>query len=578
MIAGNNQKFKEIWVIDFEYIALHGNRPEVVCLVAWELISRRTIRLWQDKLNQLSSPPYGIGEDSLIIAYYASAESNCHLALGWELPVNTLDLFTEFRNLTNGKTPPDGNGLLSAMKYHGLDSIGLTEKEVMRDLILGGKPWSDKDQQAILDYCESDVEALSRLYPLMIDSISLPHALLRGRYMQAAARIEHQSIPVDANLLSKTLKGWPNIQHSLITAIDADYGVYQSGSFKSALFCDYLKAHNIRWPRTRTGRLDLADKTFKLMVSRHPQLAQLRLLRKTLAQLRSSNISIGDDNRNRYMLSAFSSRTGRNQPRSSQALFGSAVWMRGFIKPEEGMAIAYIDWSQQEFGIAAALSGDVKMMDAYASGDPYMEFAKQAGAVPSDATKVTHKSERALFKECVLAVQYGMTYRGLALRIGQSESQAKKLLKLHRMTYKTFWHWSEGNVDYAMLHNELHTTFGWKIHIKAGPNARFLQNFLMQANGAEMLRLACILATESGIKICAPIHDAVLIEAPINEIDQAVVEMQLHMEEASKLVLDGFKLRSDVDVFSYPDRYMDPRGKDMWNKVMKFVDDSKQVA
>ena len=88
MLSGKKQKFKEIWAIDFEYIALHGNRPEVVCLVAWELISRRTIRLWQDKLNQLSSPPYGIGEDSLIIAYYASAESNCHLVLGWELPVN----------------------------------------------------------------------------------------------------------------------------------------------------------------------------------------------------------------------------------------------------------------------------------------------------------------------------------------------------------------------------------------------------------------------------------------------------------------------------------------------------------
>jgi DNA polymerase-1 len=36
----------------------------------------------------------------------------------------------------------------------------------------------------------------------------------------------------------------------------------------------------------------------------------------------------------------------------------------------------------------------------------------------------------------------------------------------------------------------------------------------MQANGAEMLRMACCLGTEQGIEICAPVHDAVLICAP----------------------------------------------------------------
>ena len=36
----------------------------------------------------------------------------------------------------------------------------------------------------------------------------------------------------------------------------------------------------------------------------------------------------------------------------------------------------------------------------------------------------------------------------------------------------------------------------------------------MQANGAEMLRLACCFATERGVRVCAPVHDAILIEAP----------------------------------------------------------------
>ena len=65
----------------------------------------------------------------------------------------------------------------------------------------------------------------------------------------------------------------------------------------------------------------------------------------------------------------------------------------------------------KSLGIAAALSGDPKMMQAYRSGDPYLAFAKQAGAVPSNATNSTHKAVRNQFKACVLAVQYGMEAR-----------------------------------------------------------------------------------------------------------------------------------------------------------------------
>ena len=48
------------------------------------------------------------------------------------------------------------------------------------------------------------------------------------------------------------------------------------------------------------------------------------------------------------------------------------------------------------------------MIAAYRSGDPYLAFAKQAGAVPPGATKQSHSAQRELFKQCVLAVQYGM--------------------------------------------------------------------------------------------------------------------------------------------------------------------------
>ena len=98
--------FREVVVVDTEFAITPGNRPIPVCLVAHELRSGRRVRIWQDQFGPV--PPYATGPDVLFVAYYASAELGCHLALGWPLPQRVLDLFTEFRNRTNGL--PTGNG------------------------------------------------------------------------------------------------------------------------------------------------------------------------------------------------------------------------------------------------------------------------------------------------------------------------------------------------------------------------------------------------------------------------------------------------------------------------------------
>jgi DNA polymerase I-like protein with 3'-5' exonuclease and polymerase domains len=231
------------------------------------------------------------------------------------------------------------------------------------------------------------------------------------------------------------------------------------------------------------------------------------------------------------------------------------------------MAIAYIDWSQQELAIAAALSGDKKMQDAYQSGDFYLTFAKMAGAVPETATKETHAAVRDQFKTVALGVLYGLSAEGLALKLNVSPVRGRDLLRMHKETFRTFWQWSEDILNQALISEELHTEFGWRIMTEPETNTNSLRNFPMQANGAEMMRLACCLATERGIRLCCPVHDALLIEAPLDQIDGAVVATQLAMKEASEIVLAGFSLRTDAKIVRYPDRYSDKRGEQMWKTV-----------
>jgi DNA polymerase I-like protein with 3'-5' exonuclease and polymerase domains len=230
--------------------------------------------------------------------------------------------------------------------------------------------------------------------------------------------------------------------------------------------------------------------------------------------------------------------------------------------------VAYIDWEQQEFAVAAALAADKAMMDAYASGDPYLTFAKQAGAVPSNATKASHPTERGQFKVCALAVQYGMAARSLAQSLGVPEARGRDLLRLHQETYPAFWRWSEAAVNHAMLRGWLQTVSGWRVHVGQDANPRSLANFPVQANGAEMLRLACCSATEQGVTMCAPVHDALLIETAAGEIHDAVSATQTTMAAASRTVLAGFELRSEAKIIRWPDRYMDERGARMWDTIM----------
>jgi hypothetical protein len=561
--------FREIVVADFEFTAEPGERPVPLCLVARELRSGRCFRLWRDQLGPV--PPYATGPDVLFIAFYASADLGCYRVLGWPMPERVLDPFIEFRNHTNGLPTPAGAGLLGALTYFGIDAVGASEKKEMQEAI-GGGTWEGRfEPETILDYCQADVDALVRLLSAMLPRFDVPRALLRGRYMAAAAIMEYTGVPIDLEMLSRLRLGWTTIQDQLIAAIDRDYGVYDGRTFKLDRFARWLSAEGIPWPRLESGQLDLSKGTFRQMARAYPRVSPLRELRSSLAELRLNDLAVGRDGRNRTILSAFQARSGRNAPSNSKFIFGPSVWLRGLIKPPPGHAVAYVDWRQQEFGIAAALSGDVAMQAAYQSGDPYLSFAKQAHAVPIDATKASHGQQRELFKQCTLAVQYGMEADSLALRIGQPRIFARDLLLAHRNTYRSFWSWSDAALDEAMLNSSLHTAFGWTIHVREKPNPRSLRNFPMQANGAEMMRLAACQATERGIEVCAPVHDAFLICAPSNRLEADITTMREAMAEASRVALGGFELGTDVSVTRWPARYMDPRGEVMWGRVVRLL-------
>jgi len=537
MAAISLDDFGEVLLVDFEFNEVAGEVPMPVCLTAREYRGGTQLRLERKELH--GRKPF-FSAEALCVFYDAPAALGCHLALGWPLPVRVLDVHAEFRCLIAGLEIPDGDDLPCALAHFGLKGQGL--------------------------------EGLTTLVPRMLTHISLGHALLRGRYAAAVARMEAVGIPIDVENLVRLRKGWWTIQDALIERVDQNYGVFDARKFNPRRWATWLNRNRIRWPRLSPTRLDLSRVTFRDMAKAFPEVRPMKELLASLSLLRLFRLAVGADGRNRVSLRPFASKTGRNQPSTSKFIFGPATWLRGLIRPTEGMAVANVDYAQQEFGIAAALSKDPAMMEAYRSGDSYLAFAKQIGAVPADATKESHRDIRDRFKQCALGVQYGMGAKSLGIKLGLSSSQAQDLLRMHRRAYSTYWRWSNEVEKRAFAEGRLESAFGWRLNVNKGDNPRSLRNFPLQANAAEMLRLACCFLTEAGVRVCAPIHDAILVEALVEEIEAVVVSCAEAMQRASEAVLPGFALRTDAKIVRFPDRYEDPRGKVMWDIVFELLD------
>ena len=595
IVNGIDLPFDDAIIEDAEFIAVPGERPDVVCLVFHSLRTGQTTRLWRDQLND--QLPYET-EGTLVVSFVFNAEGTCHLSLGQPLPKKVLDLSPEFKRHVNGKGISRKNqGLIGALQYFGLDTIAPKRKDAMRERILKGWPFTAKEQKQILDYCAEDVDMLRQLFLAMLPHIDLPIALHRGEGVAALARSEHVGVPIDMEIYPQLAdqKTWREIRDTMVPLVDV-HGVYVCDKrgewhFTVACFEEMLVGEGISWPRAqKTGKLDLRRKTFDSMAKAYPQqIEPLRQLRYIRDKLRKIQLSVGRDGRNRTVLWPFSSKTSRTQPKAKHWIFSPSVWLRFLIKPEPGKALAYIDYSSMEFGAAAALSDkhvgpNNLMLDLYESDDPYLNFGKTVGQLTRDATRdmLGVEAKRDQLKVMCLGTQYNMRALTLSTRLGVTYLEAHEMLQLHRGLFSQYWHWSEDWLHHSLNTGMMRTVYGWQCATGVTEfSENTIRNWPIQSTCADIFRLAYVWGTRHGLTLIAPVHDAVLLEAPEDRIEADVALMREIMRRASRVILnptaDGtIELRTDVKIIRYPDRFTDSRGTELWETVMKLLAERRQ--
>lgn len=631
--------------LDFEYRKSYNSVMQLIC-VAWQFIDTETLvstpveSLWlhdspqnQEKLKDLLLTHQ---KTHTILCFNASAEARSVLSLGlnprdfqwcdahleWKIATNnnldfmygkiskshgkyvtSVPLMTKGENLSHEKI---GTGL-SAMVLKCLDvDLNSEHKTRMRDLILNQTSWTGEEKEEILRYCRSDVP---NIFPCLL---KFPHytfsffwndAHWRGRWGVNLALCENNGIPIDLDGIFSFAASYDEVKEEIIGECNSVYPFFLPKKIKKKIeyiqsytqLVQFIKEKSLLsvWPRTETHRFKADEETLDSFRG----YKEIEALRKCLQILRQAKwyrpdaISdflsrVGEDERLRPYLNGLGTATGRNAPPSKQFILAQSKWARALITPPPGMAISGIDYSSQEVAIAAALSGDKALKEAYESGDPYLTFAKQAGAVPRDATRKTHETQRDLFKSTVLACQYGMGARSLSLQIaantGKSpdEEQAFELLQMHREVYWRYYDWlDEVELDYR-AEGFMRLFDGHLLWLSNDVEKSLLsvRNHPIQGTGATVMRYAIDFGFEAGLRILCPLHDAIYHEHPIEETETANAVLKECMDKAVDFVLQGkIKIRNDVKTICHNERWVEKNAEKDWEIMRKFLTNDEGV-
>lgn len=473
--------------------------------------------------------------------------------------------------------------------------IDTKEKKEVRSRIIQGGKFSSEEKKRIVEYCKSDIVYLHRLHEAMwsylVDYLRdkeedfSAHKLLEQQYKRAeyAARTAKMvSIGYPVNMPSlRALSS--NIPHfTLDLQRDINKRVEKQLGFKMftwnpklrvftrnvALLSEWVTMnYGKKWPKkTPTGAPCLDEETLSKVSSArhdfsdHPVDQMLRWARfnqaingfKPMREATKKTIYdyMGSDDRARPYMGIYGSQSSRSQPSATGYIFLKSAMFRGLVHPKPWRMIIGSDYGSQEFYIAALLSGDEKMRKAYESGDVYLGFAIDAKLAPKDATRATHDAVRERCKAFTLGISYDMTAPGLANKITNdtkvpcSLQEAERLVELFETTYSTYHEWKTEYKQNYFRTGVASLKDGWRM-LGDNQNFRSVGNFPMQGMGAVIMRLAVAKAQDAGLDVIMTLHDAIYVEADLNDWS-AAQKLKYAMGDAFReLMGDDTKVRQD---------------------------------
>jgi DNA polymerase-1 len=222
--------------------------------------------------------------------------------------------------------------------------------------------------------------------------------------------------------------------------------------------------------------------------------------------------------------------------------------IRTAFEAKNGCRLVSVDYSQIELRIAAHLSGDVRMITTFLSGED-IHTATAARVNKLDLDKVTKKM-RSAAKALNFGIIYGMSTYGFAQSAGVDQEEAREFIRKYFANYPQVAQFLDEVKISAREKGFVETEMGRRRYIPEinSSNAmlrnqadRMAVNMPIQGLAADIIKLAMLAADKliskkyPEVKMVLQIHDELLFEVPEKEAEKFAKDIKTEMESVYKL-------------------------------------------
>ena len=142
--------------------------------------------------------------------------------------------------------------------------------------------------------------------------------------------MEFAGTPIDVATLALLREYWGHIQDDLIAAIDADYGVFESRTFKADRWEQFSNRAQNSLAALGERPVDLSDEAFRQMAKAYPSVSPMRELRSALSDLRLNDLAVGAGRTQSHASCRRSERAPvGTSPATPSSYSVHSVWLRG---------------------------------------------------------------------------------------------------------------------------------------------------------------------------------------------------------------------------------------------------------
>ena len=456
--------------------------------------------------------------------------------------------------------------LINALwKFLGIfDQAHLKYKNLYRDICIRQNPSElELNMGGIIDYCNMDTRQLPALHKAMVDEtirrfnkvkISTDNLftwqLRRGFYGALIAEKTQYGYNIDTGKYFNILGKKQELVNNICRRINAKWPEKKTFVFNPKLQRYVFKRDSVikfiekelppifrnQFPRTKIKKelsvnqeaLEKLFGDFKYELDENNYLHQIYKYLRTASTLsgltrRSESktgtkpfISFFDESEGvvRPYYNDFGSSTGRSQPAANGYLLAKPAWMRSLLVPPRGHVMVAADFSKQEVLYLACLAQDKALIQAYASGDPYVDFGLRSGLL-NEKDRGTPKWEidRSACKSAVLGIFYGMGSRSLALKLSARYNRviqpyvAQKYINAFDKQYPDVAKWKKNQLTKYKKQGYLMLKDGWTMWHNSYNSRSIINNEIQGGCGAVMREFEIQYRLRYGRLVPMTLHD-----------------------------------------------------------------------